>query len=696
VVSSAIRDITNRKRASEALRRSEAYLAEAQELSHTGSFGWDVASGEIYWFRETFRIFEYEPTAKATIELVVQRTHPEDRSAVQRVIERASRERIKFDFEHRLLMPDESVKYLRVVGRPSEDERGHFEFVGAVTDITEVKRSEEDRKQAEEGLRAAILERARISAVRADISIALAHKDDLRGILHACAEALVQHLDAAFARIWTLNSDGRELELQASAGMYTRLDGRYSRIPLGDLKIGLIAQERKAHLTNDVENDPRIHDKEWARTEKMISFAGYPLVVEDRVVGAIGMFSRSPLTPSTLDTLAFVASSIAQGIERKRAEESLRESEEQTRLIVDNAPDAAVTIDASGLVRRWNAAAERIFGWATGEAINRRLSDVIIPPPYREAYDHGLQKFLATGKGAFLGKVIEATALRRDGHEFPVELSVAPAKLGGAWVFNAFVRDVSERKRAEEERERLRQAQADLAHVTRVTTMGELTASLAHEVSQPIAAAITNSNTCLRWLTRDPPDVEEAREAVSRIVKDATRAADIVKRIRSMFKKGTAQREPVDVNEAIRDVIMLMRNEAYRYSVAIRTALTEALPQVMADRVQLQQVLTNLMLNGIEAMKDVDAAPELTIKSEQADNSHLLISVSDTGMGLAPEQAEQIFKAFFTTKADGTGMGLSISRSIIEAHGGRLWATANQPRGAVFQFTLPVDERMPS
>jgi len=227
--------------------------------------------------------------------------------------------------------------------------------------------------------------------------------------------------------------------------------------------------------------------------------------------------------------------------------------------------------------------------------------------------------------------------------------------------------------------------------------MGELTASLAHEVNQPIAAAITNSNTCLRWLARDPPNVEEAREALSIIVMDATRAAEIVKRIRSMFKKGTAQREPVDVNEAIRDVTMLMRNEAYRYSVAIRTAFTEDLPQVMADRVQLQQVLTNLTLNGIEAMKDVDAARELTVKSEQADNSHLLISVSDAGVGLAPEQAEQIFKAFFTTKPDGTGMGLSISRSIIEAHGGRLWATANQPRGAVFQFTLPAEgARTPS
>jgi C4-dicarboxylate-specific signal transduction histidine kinase len=253
---------------------------------------------------------------------------------------------------------------------------------------------------------------------------------------------------------------------------------------------------------------------------------------------------------------------------------------------------------------------------------------------------------------------------------------------------------VTERKQAEEERERLRQAQADLAHVSRVSTMVELTASLAHEVNQPIAAALTNSGTCLRWLARDPPDLEEAREAASRIVKDATRAADIIKRIRSMFKKGAPQREPVDINDVIHDVIVLLRSEAYRYSVSIRTGLAAELPKVMADRVQLQQVLTNLMLNGIEAMKDTNAARELTIKSQQADNNFLLISVSDTGMGLASGQADQIFKAFFTTKPEGTGMGLPISRSIIDSHGGRLWATANEPHGAVFQFTLPAEGRL--
>ena len=246
--------------------------------------------------------------------------------------------------------------------------------------------------------------------------------------------------------------------------------------------------------------------------------------------------------------------------------------------------------------------------------------------------------------------------------------------------------DITERKLAEEA---LRETQADLTRISRVNTMGELTASLAHEVNQPIAAAITDANTCLRWLTRDQPDLGEAREAASRVVKDAARASDIINRIRSLFKKGTSQRELIDINEIIRGMIVLLRNEATRYSISMRTELSEDLPQIMGDRVQLQQVLMNLMINSIEAIKDVDGTRELAIRSQQAEDEQVMVSVSDTGVGLPPQQADLIFGAFFTTKRDGTGMGLRISRSIVESHGGRLWAADNPPRGATFQLTLP-------
>ena len=248
----------------------------------------------------------------------------------------------------------------------------------------------------------------------------------------------------------------------------------------------------------------------------------------------------------------------------------------------------------------------------------------------------------------------------------------------------------AESRERESAEEALHQARADLAHVNRVTTMGELTASLAHEVNQPIGAAVTNANTCLRWLTRDHPDVEEARAAAMRVVTDGRRAAEIISRIRLLFKKGTPKHEPVDVNEIIREMVVLLRGEATRYSISVRMELAADLPQVMGDRVQLQQVLMNLIINGIEAMKDVEGTREIAIHSRRAENEEVQVSVSDTGAGLPPQQADQIFNAFFTTKLHGTGMGLRISHSIVEAHGGRLWADGNSPRGASFHFTLPT------
>jgi signal transduction histidine kinase/ligand-binding sensor domain-containing protein len=245
---------------------------------------------------------------------------------------------------------------------------------------------------------------------------------------------------------------------------------------------------------------------------------------------------------------------------------------------------------------------------------------------------------------------------------------------------------IAERKQAEEA---LRQAQAELAHANRVSSMGELTASLAHEIKQPIAAAITNANTCLRWLARDEPDVEEARAAASRIVQDGRRAGDIVNRVRLLFQKDILQRELVDLNEIILDMKILLHSEATKFAILIRTDLAADLPGVMGDRVQLHQVLMNLMMNSIDAMKNVNGTRELTIQSQRSDTGEVLISVSDTGVGLPPQQADMIFNAFFTTKAHGTGMGLRISRSIVESHGGRMWAADNSPRGALFYFTLP-------
>jgi signal transduction histidine kinase len=316
------------------------------------------------------------------------------------------------------------------------------------------------------------------------------------------------------------------------------------------------------------------------------------------------------------------------------------------------------------------------------------VTDILQDPlweAYREvAEPYGFRACWSTPILAHSGKALGSFAMY-----YREPRSPSPAETRALEMATHLAGIAIERRLAREERERLRQAQADLAHINRVTTMGELTASLAHEIRQPITAALTNAKTCLRWLVREHPDVEEARETASRIVNDVTRAADIIGRISLMFKKGALQRELVGVNELIREMIVLLRSEANRYSISIRTELAPHLPEVRADRVQLQQVFMNLILNGIDAMKETSGGSELTIKSEPHDGQ-LLISVSDTGVGLLAEQADQIFKAFFTTKDNGTGMGLPISRSIIESHGGRLWFIGNSGPGATFQFTLPA------
>ncbi len=494
------------------LQQSEAYLSEAQRLSHTGSFGWRVSTGDMIWSEETFRIFQCDRTTNPTVEVVLQRVHPEDAALVKQTIERASHDGKDFDHEYRLVMPDRSVKYVHVVAHSLSDESGGIEFFGAVMDTTESHRVEEALRRSESYL----------------------------------AEA--QRLTHTGSWAWQ------------------------------------VAGSVALHLS-----------EEWYR-----------------------LYGFDP-------------------------EKSPPTREERVQRV--HPEDRA----------KWQGAVDRAIAETSGFEMEFR----ILLPDGTVKYIHTVGHPVLNASGDLVEFVGSST-------------------------------DITERKRAEEALEALRQAQADLAHVNRVTTMGELTASLAHEVNQPIAAAVTNANTCLRWLTRDHPDLEEAREAAMRIVKDGTRAAEIISRIRLLFKKGTPDWELVDINEVIREMIVLLRGEATRYNIAVQTDLAADLCQAMGDRVQLQQVMMNLIMNSIDAMKEVEGKREVAIKSERAEDRHLLVSVSDTGVGLPLQEVSQIFNAFFTTKPDGTGMGLSISRSIVESHGGRLWATSNSGRGATFHLTLPT------
>jgi PAS domain S-box-containing protein len=404
--------------------------------------------------------------------------------------------------------------------------------------------------------------------------------------------------------------------------------------------------------------------------------------VEVTTLGAFGIGMTTLLLLGSVLVTMWFDRRLANERLLKHLYSDLQEREARIRRLVD-ANIIGIFIWNLDKIVEANEAFLLMLGYRRDDLVSGRLGWAdLTPEEWRNREERAMAELNATGTVP----PYEKEYLRNDGSHVPV--------LFGAALFEegrnegvAFVMDISGHKRAEGERERLRQTLADLAHMTRVTTMGELTASLAHEIKQPIAAATTDARTCLRWLSSEQPDVAEAREAASRVIKDVTRASDIIGRISLLFKKGSPQRELLDINEIIEEMIALLRNEASRYSISIRGELANDLPKTMADRVQLQQVLMNLMLNGIEAMKDVTPAGKLTISSRHEDGQ-LLITVSDTGAGLPPGQSEQIFNAFFTTKDQGTGMGLNISRSIVESYGGRLWA-ANSGTGATFQFTLP-------
>jgi hypothetical protein len=372
--------------------------------------------------------------------------------------------------------------------------------------------------------------------------------------------------------------------------------------------------------------------------------------------------------------------------ERKRAEERLRESEARFQAMADTAPVLIWMTGTDALCNYFNKPWLEFTGRTMEQEVGTGWTEGVHPDDVQGCFDCFLPAFHA--RKPFR---MEYRLKRADG-EYRWVIESGIPRYTGAGEFAGYIGsniDITDLKRADVERQRLRQLEADLAHINRVSMMGELAASLAHELKQPIAAALTNAKTCVRWLRRDAPDVAEGCEAALRMINDATRAAEVIDRIRSLYRRDTSDRELLDVNEIIREMIILLHDKADRNSISIRTELDSGLPLVMADRVQLQQVLMNLILNGIEAMND--AKGELMLTSKRTEDGQLLISVSDSGIGLPGGEVGRIFEAFFTTKAQGTGMGLSISRRIIESHGGSLWGCANPERGSTFQFTLPTD-----
>ena len=369
----------------------------------------------------------------------------------------------------------------------------------------------------------------------------------------------------------------------------------------------------------------------------------------------------------------------------------LSEREAKIRRLVDANIIGIFIADLDGPILEANDAFLRIVGYDREDLLAGRLRWTdLTPSDWRERDAQWIEEHRRTG----LRSPIEKEYFRKDGSRVPILLGSATVEEGGNQAVT-FVLDLTERKRAEaearESEQRHRETQMQLAHANRVATMGQLTASIAHEVNQPVAATVANAQAGLRWLRAEPPNLDEGRQAFGRIVRDGDRAAAVVGRIRSLIKKAPPIDERVDINAAIREVIELTRSEAIKNGVLVQTELGEGLPPVQGDRVELQQVILNLVLNATEAMSGISEGPrELLITTGKSESGDVLVAVRNSGPGLAPAALEHLFEAFHTTKPNGLGLGLSICRSIIEAHGGRLWASANSPRGAVFQFTLPA------
>jgi PAS domain S-box-containing protein len=672
----AVMDTTEGKRAEKKLRRSQESLLEAQKLSHTGSWRHDVASGTVDVSPEIYRMHDIKPDEDASnTEFFFSRFHPEDRKRVVDLFEKAETDQTEFQVDYRIVLPDRTIRHLHTIGHPVLNESGDLvEFVGTAIDVTESKRAEALRDGESR-----VLEM-------------IARDAPLAKIL----ENLVLVVEAQFAgllcSILLLDEDGLHLRHGAAPSLPEPYIKAVDGLRIGPKagSCGTAMYRREPVIVTDILQDPLWEPyREVAEPYGLRACWSTPIISHSgKVLGSFAMYYREPRSPSTAETHALEMATHLTGIaiERKLARERLQRSEaylaEAQRLSHTGSWAGA---PGPGEITYWSEECYRVLGFDPhGDVARLETFFERIHPDDRARTTEQLEGASRERTGfEFDYRIVHPGGEIRDIHTVghPV---FSPS--GDLVEYVGTVIDVTERKRAAEA---LRQAQAELAHVNRATTMGELTASLAHEVNQPIAAAVTDANTCLRWLARDRPDMEEARAAAARVVKDATRAAEIINRVRLLFKKSLPEWELVDVNEVIPKTIVLLYGEAARYDISVRADLAADLPCVIGDRIQLQQVIMNLIVNSIDAMKDVEGSRELVIRSQRTENEHVLVSVIDTGVGLPQQHASQIFNAFFTTKSHGTGLGLRISRSIVESHGGRLWAADNSPRGASFCFTLP-------
>ena len=627
-----------RKRVQAQLHARQEMLDLAQTAARAVAFDWFIGARESQnrWSPELEAIYGLEPgTFDRTFEGWKKLIHPDDWPAVKLALKRAH-ESGDVAAEYRVVYQDGTAHWLRAKGRMFFDAKGRPKrMVGFMTDITDWRHAQEELRASEERFRT-FVDRA------TDAFFLLDEQLRVVDVNRQACESM------GWSREELIGMHPRQFDMGLDEPSIERLSQR--------ARAGEIITFETRHRRKD----------------------GSTFPVEIRT----GTFKQG-------GKLFYLA--IARDIsERKQAEER----KAKLAAIVESSDDAIISKDLNGIITTWNTGAERIFGYAAREVIGQSVT--ILVPPDRVDEVRGILERIRRGERVHH---FETVRRRKDGTLLDISLTVSPIidESGNVVGASKVARDISERKRAEdalrEKDDALEMARTELARVARLTTLGELTTSIAHEVGQPLGAMVASAGACARWLAADPPAMAEARAALDNIVADGKRAREVIARIRALTKRQEPRKDRLDINHKIMEVLALTEHELRSHDIVLRTELDRTLPRVAGDRVQLQQVLLNLIVNAVEAMSAVhDRSRELTIVSRQDGSNAVLVEVRDSGNGLDPQRAEQVFEAFYTTKAEGIGIGLSISRSIIEAHGGRLWASANAPHGAVFRFSLPVTE----
>jgi PAS domain S-box-containing protein len=676
-------DITERKRVDEALRQSERYLAEAQRLAHTGSWTHDHLTGmTTHYSDETFRLFGLDPRRGYVPQLdeILQLMHPEDRERIGEEYAQIIRDKAEYAQDYRIVLHDGKVRHLQSIGHPVLGPGGELlAYFGTAMDVTERRRAEQR-----------LLVQTRVTHILSEASTV---KEAMPKILQVVCESLAWHLSV----LWWVDRQANVLRCadvwcvpSVAAAEFKAATRASTFVPGSDLP-GRVWVRGGPACTRDVS-----HDAEFSR-EKVAAHAGFrgafafPILLGSEVLGVIESFTRDLWQPDgdLVAMMSTMGSQIGQFAKRAAAVDEL-----QLRVgMLQSIPVAAWSVMPDGTPDIVNQLWYEYTGQSP-EYVNSHPEAwmATMHPEDRERASRIYWDGVRSGRGF----AMEARFLRAKDGEYRWHLNRAVAVRDSEGNIVRLVgtsTDVHDLRVAQEE---LRNTETKFAHMTRVMTMGELTASIAHEVNQPLGAIVTSAASCTRWLAAQPPQMDKARRALERIASDGRRAAEVIQRIRALMKRQAPRKSWLDINETIVEVLELTQQELRRSEIGLETQLGADLPPVHADRVQLQQVLLNLIVNAIEAMGGIEERRRLlTILSFAQDPETVRVEVRDSGTGLDPEHATRVFESFYTTKPEGLGIGLSISRSIVEAHGGHLGSGANMPHGAVFWFMLPVNESLP-